>query len=659
MERRWERTFRRRAILKGGGLVVVSATLAGCDFFSTDPETEEEPEQTGGAKGLEAPMLAALVERGDLPPVEERLPANPLEVEPAERVGVYGGEWLTALSGTGDHPWLSRTVGYDGLTRWSPDGIDLIPNLAEEWEVSEDGLTVTFVLREGLKWSDGEPFTVEDIVFAQNDVLNNPELTPIQDANRATAEAVDDVTVAITFTRPFAIYPLNQATGLAVEAQLVNKPRHYLEQFHIDYNPEAAQLAEQEGLASWVELMDRRVGVTDGILHWQNPELPTMRPWRMIEPLADSGRVVFERNPFYWKVDPEGSQLPYLDRVVYEVIQDQEVILTRALNGDFDMHMRHFNTFQNQPVLAENRESGGYDFFETATGEMNTAIVALNLTTENPVLNEVFNNQDFRIGLSHAINRQEIIDVVYQQQGEPWQAAPRDDTPFFNETLAKQYTEFDVDLANEHLDAAGYRRDGQGRRLGPDGQPIVFTVDIAADFRADHPDAMEMVRNYWLEVGVDARIRTEQRELVQDRKNANQHDAIIWPGDNGGIGALLDPRWYFPFHQDESMFAIPWARWYETGGQEGAEPPPRIREQMDLYHELEATADAEGQYELMRQILQISQEEFWVMGLNLTPPGFGIVASSFHNVPEPVPNDTAHNAPGPSNPEQYFIEEEE
>lgn len=653
-----KRTLRRRSVLKAGGLVVVTATAAGCDFFSTDPETEQGAAgDGGGGKGKEAPMLAALVKEGKLPPVEERLPANPLVVEPNDRIGVYGGEWQTALTGTGDHPWLSRTVGYDGLSRWNVEGTEVIPNLAEEWEVSGDGSSVTFKLREGLKWSDGQPFTVDDIVFAQNDVLNNPDLTAIQEQNRATAEKVDDLTVRISFRQPFATYARHQATGLAVEQQLVNKPMHYLREFHKKYNPQADQLAKEAGLASWVELFDRKVGMSEGVLHWQNPDLPTMRPWRLREPLRDTGRVVFERNPYYWKVDPDGSQLPYLDRVVYQVVQDEEVMLTRALNGDFNLHIRHFNTLPNKPVLARNRERGKFDFFDTATGEMNTAIIALNLTTTKPALREIFNNRDFRIGLSHAINRQEIIDVVYQRQGEPWQAAPRKDTPFFNERLAKQYTEFDVDRANRHLDAAGYRRQGGGGpRLGPDGKPILFTVEIAAGFRDDHPDALEMVRNYWLEVGVDARISVEERTLLQDRKNANQHDVVVWSGDNGGIGALLDPRWYFPFHQDESMFAIPWSRWFVTGGVEGERPPPRILEQMELYRGLRATPDEEGQYEVMRQILQIAQEEFWVMGLNLTPVGYGIVANNFHNVPKTVPNDTAHNAPGPTNPEQYFIQ---
>src|SRR5699024_8875478 len=142
---------------------------------------------------------------------------------------------------------------------------------------------------------------------------------------------------------------------------------------------DADELAEEEGYSDWIEMLDDKAGVLDSAQYWQNPDIPTIRAWQVVEPLADSGRMVVERNPYYWKIDPEGNQLPYIARVTFDILQDEEVMLVRALNGEIDMHARHFNTLGNRPTLADSRESGGYEFFEMVPGEMNTAMISFNL----------------------------------------------------------------------------------------------------------------------------------------------------------------------------------------------------------------------------------------------------------------------------------------
>ena len=117
-------------------------------------------------------------------------------------------------------------------------------------------------------------------------------------------------------------------------------------------------------------------------MHYQNNDLPTWA-WEVTQPLGERGRVVLERNP-YWKVDPDGSQLPYIDSAVFDVIPENEAILQRTLEGSIDMHIRHINTFINKPVLAQNRDSGGYGFFDAQAANMNTMVIALNLTHEDP-----------------------------------------------------------------------------------------------------------------------------------------------------------------------------------------------------------------------------------------------------------------------------------
>lgn len=642
--RRWSATA-------AGAAAVMMAT--GCSFFSFDPDVESE----GRAEGTgEAPMLAALVESGDLPPVEERLPDEPLVVEPHERVGVYGGEWNSAILGVGDWPWLGRTVGYENLTRWSTDWEEVIPNLAESWEYNEDATELTFTLRAGLRWSDGEPFTSDDVEFAYNDIFNNHDLTPVAAAGPGTVEKVDEQTFTIVFDEPNALW----AGYDLLQYQVVTKPKHYLERFHIDHNPDADELAEEEGFTDWVEMFEAKAGVIDSSRYWQNPDIPTMYPWKVVEPLADSGRMVLERNPYYWKVDTEGNQLPYIDRVVFDILPDEEVMLVRALNGEIDMHSRHFNTLANRPTLAEGRESGDFDFFELQPAEMNTAMISLNLTHEDEELRETFNDRDFRTALSHAINRQDIIDVVYRGQGEPWQGAPRKDSPFYNEELATQYTEYDIDLANEILDEAGYdERDSDGLRTSPRGETVRFTLSVPTDFRPDIVDSMEMVVGFWEDLDIDVDLNTEDRSLWQTRRENNEHDANVWSGDNGMMDAMYDPRWYAPTQSGESNFGIPWAQWYVSEGDDprSQEPPAEVVEHLEMYDAIKQEPDPAAREELMHDFLALTQEQFYAMGISLSPPGYGIVANDFHNVPETMYSSGNYNDPGPTNPEQYFIEE--
>lgn len=646
----------RRDLLSGGmGLAALTAATA-CDSLVIEPDggSADDPSEDQ-AKGEQAPGLARRVEEGDLPPVAERLPDSPLVVEPVERPGLYGGTWRSALQGAADDAWLARTIGYECLMRWDPQFHDVLPNVAESIERSRDGREFAITLRSGMKWSDGEAFTTDDLMFAYDDVQRNSRLTPILPSvfilrnKPMTMEKVDHLTVRVTFDDPNSLF-LQQMAVMEQGNLLCLNPRHYLEQFHADYTSHVDELADEAGFNGWEDLFESRSDP------WENSELPTLLPWSVNTELGAGEQVVAQRNPYYWKVDSDGSQLPYIDSVIYDVVTEEEVMLMKTTNGEIDFHTRHINTLPNKPVLADARDEGEYVFQDLENTLMNEMVIAFNLTHPDEALREVFQNRQFRIGLSHAIDRIELIDTVFQKQGEPWQAAPGANSKFFDEEMATQFTEYDVDLANEYLDEAGYgQRDSEGMRLGPDRNRIVFDVDVATPaLTPAWVDAMNLIVEYWSEVGIWARLENRDRSLFYERKEANEHDANVWTGDGGVGDEILEPRWYFPF-SDESNFAVPWAEWFSTYGEDGDEPPAATRRQMELYWQLASTTDTDERDDIFRQILEIAKEEFYVIGTVVVPEMYGIRKRNLHNVPASMPESARFNTPGPTNPEQYFF----
>lgn len=649
---------------------VAAGVLAGCSL-STEPEPRDG--EDAGATGVavrggtgQAPMLAALVESGDLPPLEDRLPAEPLVVEPVEEIGVYGGEWRSALLSVSDDPWLKRTIGYEGLLRWDPEWTEPIPNLAASFEVNDDATEYTFQLREDLRWSDGEPFTAEDVQFWWDAVVLREDaledggapgwMRPSGEEADTTVEAVDDLTLRFTFTEPNGLLPQWMAGNDGSE--MVSIPAHYCGEFHEDYNEDVAAVVAEEGAEDWADLFTAR-GCTGsgGSEYWQTTGIPTMHPWLLTTEYGSGSRVEAERNPYYWKVDTEGNQLPYLDRIVYSVVENEEVMLLNASAGELDYHARAINRLRNRPVLVENSERGGYRLFDMVEAEMNTTMVHLNLTAPDPVLAEAFLGQDLRIGLSHAIDRQEIIDIVYQGQGEPWQGGPRPESgDLHHEELGTQYTEFDVEEANRLLDEAGYaERNGDGIRLLPDGRPLAFGVLVRTD-QTEQVDALNLVRRMWQAVGVDLRIDAVDRTLWEERRDSGEYEAIASDGSGGMRDAFLENDNYMAAGDgDSALWAPQWSAWLDSGGEEGQEAPEPAQRQADLYADVKASRDPDEQVELMQQILDIAQEEFWTMGISLPQAHYGIAGENFRNVPEGFADSSRFGTPGPVNPAQFFL----
>ncbi|MDB1090060.1 ABC transporter substrate-binding protein [Streptomyces sp. ACA25] len=656
----------RRVLLRNSAfLALVTTSASGCSLLSTDPDQTSEG-GGGGAKGKEAPMLAERVKAGTLPPVEERLPADPLVLEPTEGMGAYGGTWRSAVTGGADGPWLHRTIGYEPLMRWSRDWTTQIPNVAESITPNDDASEYTIALRPGMRWSDGEPLTTADVEFGYQHVTLNRDLvqghpeTLARGEDPAELEIVDEHTFLIRFTGPNALFLPNMARTVDGD-RLVAYPRHYLEQFHADFAEDAGSKAQAAGFNTWEEYFNS-LGNDWGVL-WTNPDLPSLKAWICTDPLDRGSVARFERNPYYFKTDPEGSQLPYLDDVRYEVVPDPETMLLRAQNGDFDFHSRHFNSLENRPVLAESREKGDYRFIEFESTYSNEMAIALNLNHADEAVREVYQQKDFRVALSHAIDRQELINAVWQRQGEPYQVAPTPESRFYDQEFAEQYTEHDPELAEDLLDSLGYdSRDSDGYRLRPDGQRISITVDVAEDALVTvWVQGMEQVARYWEAVGIQTTVNPMPRENFEVRLGDNKQDASVWTGDGGRGDEISSPLWYFPHSTNAgSDFARHWANWYRTRGQgpdaDTEEPPEVPRRQMALFDELLSEPDEDARDEIFREILALSKEQFYAIGTVRVPGSYGIVSNRLQNVGGPLPDSPTYNTPAPAAPEQWYFE---
>lgn len=649
---------RRHFLALGGGALATTFLASGCNLLDENTDGGGGP---SGEKGLEAPELAEQVEAGELPPVEERLPSTPLTVEPVESIGVYGGAWRTAfIRDAIPTAWAEFTIGCEFLVRFAPNTTDMTangvePNVAESFEYNDEGTEYTFQLREGLKWSDGEPFTADDIMFWYEDIFSNADLTPAPPAwltaggEPVTVEKIDESTVVFHFAAPNGLFLPNLAR---IGDMITRAPKHYLTQFHTDHAEDIDAAIAEAGVGTWVELFEAKGGVM--ATRFNNPETPTLSAWVLDAGVnEDVTEVVGRRNPYYFKVDPEGSQLPYLDQIHYAVVAESDTLVLNAMNGEIDFHYPNISDPADKPVFAENQESGDYHFISTTRAQSAFPSIQLNLAHSDPVKREIFGNKDFRIGLSHAINRQEIIDAVFARQGEPYQVAPRPSSDFYDEEMATQYTEFDLNLANQHLDSAGYtERNSAGMRLGPDGNPISFDVEVPTT-SAPMIDTLQFVKESWAQVGIDITIKSEDHSLFIERQNGNQHDAAVFQAQ-GGLNAIIDPSGFFPFNQN-TRWAVPWVTWYNSGGANGEEPPEAPKRQMELYDQLLATAEPEAQKDLMREILTIAKEEFYTIGISLWADGYGIVKNDFHNVPETVVVGAYPNPVG-TNPCQYYKE---
>ncbi|GAB4523147.1 MAG: ABC transporter substrate-binding protein [Anaerolineae bacterium] len=601
----------------------------------------------------EAPSLAEMVAAGSLPPVEERLPENPLVMPVVNEIGTYGGVIRRGFTGPSDYNNYVR-INYDALVRWNATGDTIVPHIAEAVTPNEDFTVWTVDLREGARWSDGELFTSEDIMFWVDGVAFNTDLNPTPPAWVVSADGTPAV---ITAPDEYTVTFEYAATNTAFLLELANKdgadrtiapflPAHYMAQFHPDYTDAAeldAKVAEA-GFTTWTELFTARVFPPD------NPERPAMAAWVPVSSLADQ-TFRLARNPYYFAVDPNGQQLPYIDEVVMTFFADRETLNLAAIAGEIDLQGRHINT-TNYPVLLENADANGYRAVNLpAFG--GSFIFLFNMTFEDMAYRELFNVDAFRQALSVAMDREAINELVWLGLAEPRQPVPPSFHPYYpGDEAAFAFTQYDPELANQLLDEAGLtNRDSEGFRTLPNGDRLTIVVEGMQGGQG--VDTLELVRNTWQEVGVRTEVNLYERSLYFERSNANQHMISFWQMDTSAFPFSGNPKTQPSRASGITDFGRLWILWYQSGGTQGEEPPQAMKD-LEALHVRGQNVGPEEQVEIAQEIYSIWGPLLYHIGTVGNTPNVFVMNANLRNIPEVIGNDWPLRTPGNANPEQMF-----
>jgi len=599
------------------------------NFYSTLAEYEEV---TGNkiTKFNEAPVLRTMVAAGELPPVEQRLPEEPMVMVPLNEIGKYGGKIrCAALSPTtgGAECWTART---QPLLMVSPDLQGVSPNVAKAWDFSEDHKILTIHLRRGMKWSDGAPLTADDFVFWYEDLFSNDQLVPVRpDIWRplTNVEKVDDYTVKFHFDIPYPSIIVALAAENRMYYQIPFAPGHYLKKYHIKYNPKVNELAKKRGFDSWVQLFGYEY--PDEVQRRWDVNVPTIDPWTMTR--VDSyGNKYFELNPYYWKIDPAGNQLPYIYEQHRLLFEDLEAITMSAIAGGLD-YLLQFSTTASYPLYKENEEKGGYVTNMWYDGRGNVmADIRLNLNHKEPVLRRIFNDLRFRQALSLAIDRDEINEVVWRGLATPRAATIDANVSYYEDWMGNYYTEYDPKRANQLLDEMGLEWDENHQyRKRPDGKTLIINIQyIILEEKMDV--AVEMIARFWEDVGVKTLTKAIDMSLHGPRDAAGELDLEIWNLDQTTeLGFYAKPTYHLP------PYAVEWNRWITTDGKQGQEPPEEVKRFYELAAELQQKPLGSEEYKKIgKELVSLPLKNLWHIGVAGITPKPCLVKKDLRNIKE-------------------------
>jgi len=564
----------------------------------------------------ETPTLSRTHDTSALPPIAERLPKEPLVVDLAEHdreVGTHGGDLETLIGRAKDarliNVWgYARLVGYD-------ENLNLVPDILHDVEIEEDRI-FTLHLREGHKWSDGAPFTSEDIRYWYEDIVGEPRLTPsgpdpflLVDGKPPVFEVIDETTVRFTWDKPNTLF---LPTLAAARDPFIYRPAHYLRQFHIKYGDEAfiQSLVDKYRASSWAAVHNG----LDEMYNAKNPDQPTLQPWTL-RSKGDEQRFTMVRNPYYHRVDTQGQQLPYIDQVILSVT-DGRLIATKTQAGESDLQARGLS-LSDATVLKRGEADQDYRTLLWPLSYASQVALYPNLTVKDPEWRKLLRDVRFRRALSLAIDREHINRAIYLGLGKPGNNTVLPESPLFEPKFREEWAKHDIKKANEELDKIGLtKRDAEGIRLMESGRPLEIIIETAGESQ-EQLDVLELIANDWKAIGVALFAKPSQRDVLFNRALSGDLVMGVWSGwDNGIATADMAPDELAPVHGDSSLVWPAWGDYWEskTASGEPVDYPP-AKELLDLYIKwLDAAGHGEREA-IWRKMLEIHAREALIIGI--------------------------------------------
>jgi len=604
-------------------------------------------------------MLADQVSAGSLPPMAERMPSDPMVLEPFEQVGEYGG--VMHFGNVETNLWNLTCLRTQGLVMYNQENTEVSVDIAESFAFSNELKTVTFQLRKGHRWSDGEPFTADDILFWWQDVQLNEDLSPAGPSSRfspggepAVFTKLSDTEFEITFSRPWpVIMDLLGRSWFSADPNIM-LPAHYMKQYHLAYNENANDLAAQEDQEDWTKAFSAHVRPGGDV---DDPARPYN--WAWIPGDRTSDRVVVDRNPYFHQADVSGNQLPYIDQIDTAVTGNKEVQILKATSGEFDFECWYLSLGE-MPVLKENAQTGGYEVRTAKSLRASELALMPNRTVQDPLLEELFNTYDFRLALSLGIDRDAINDAIFFGLGTPYPALPLPSMSWIKPEWHTLHIEHDVDTANQLLDGLGLtEKDAEGFRLRTDnGQRLNVIVEIGS---AEGPklEMCELVADHWKSIGVEATVKNTEGTLFSQRNLANEMQIPTWHLDRSGLFGRGDPLWYGFDNPGQQRWCPMWATWIMSNGEEGIEPPQEIKDLYDLFNRWRETLPGTAEFDqLGSQYYEWFANEIPMIGTVGMGPVPQVVKNRLHNVPsEGIYWGSDTNFYAPYFPAQWYIKE--
>ena len=582
-------------------------------------------------KFIEPPMLAEEIKAGKLPPAAKRLPETPLVVKlgAGQEPGQHGGNLSMLIGRSRDVRMLvvygyARLVGYD-------QNFNIVPDILESIDAKGERV-FTMKLRKGHRWSDGQPFTTDDFRYFWDDVANNKELSPtgppsdlLVNGEAPKVEILDKQTVRYSWSKPNPDFLPRMAGASPL---FIFRPAHYLKKFHRTYNKSAGE-AQAGGAVKrgWAALHNRE----DNMYQFDNPALPTLQPWmNLSKPPAD--RFVAVRNPYFHRVDSNGRQLPYIDRVVMAVAEGK-LIPAKTGAGESDLQARDIQ-FNNYTFLKKGEKTNNYRtlLWKTARG----AHFALfpNLNVNNAAWRPILRDARFRRALSLAIDRSQVNQVLYFGLATEGNNTVVAESPLYRKEYQTRWAQYDKKAAEKLLDECGLKRGPDGVRKLPDGRPLELIVETAGE-STEQTDVLEMIRENWREIGVKLFPKPTQREVLRNRVFSGEAQMSAWTGlENGLANPDTSPEELAPVSQQQLQWPK-FGQYFETSGKAGEAPDiAEAVELMKLNGQWRDAATRDERAKIWHRMLQIHAEQQFVIGVVSGVAQPVVVRNTLKNVPE-------------------------